>query len=468
MSKLPATPLPRLLAGLPAFSKSGKHDSAFYSDLWGTIKNGKIWKGRIWNRTKNGTIILQDVTITPIFDSNKELTGYASVRRDITEQARVQEQLQQAQKMEAIGTLAGGIAHDFNNILSGMIGFTELAIIDVKDRPSTVKMLERVLEAGSRATELVKQILSFSRSQKTEVKPISPLSIVKEVLKLMRASLPSTIEITQSLESDSYILADATKIHQVLMNLCTNAASAMKQDGGTLSVGLQDVFLEESDLTHHPDLLPGEYLKISVEDTGQGMTRDIREKAFDPFFTTKELGEGTGMGLATVHGIVTEIDGFISLYSEPGQGTAIHLFFPLVPDPIEIKNHIQDKVCPGGTEKILFVDDEQLQIEVARDVLTHHGYQVDTFSDSIAALENFSSNPGAYDLVITDMTMPKMTGDKLSHRIHLIRPDMPVVMCSGFSEIIDEQKAEALGIAAFLYKPVVMADLLETVRKMLD
>jgi PAS domain S-box-containing protein len=459
--------LSEVVGQTPRILKSGKHQDAFYADLWKTIKSGKIWKGHIWNKIKNGSLILQDVTITPIFGAARKLTGYASVRRDITEQHRLQEQLQHSQKMEAIGTLAGGIAHDFNNILSGIIGYAELALNDVKEMPSTKEMLARLLEAASRATNLVKQILSFSRSQKSEVKPINPASITKEVLKLLRATLPSTIEIKQSIQSGSYILADATNFHQVLMNLCTNAAQAMKQKGGVLSVSLQDVFLSRDNLTHRPDVLPGGYLKIAVEDTGTGMTTEVKKKAFDPFFTTKELGEGTGMGLATVHGIVIELSGFISLYSEPGQGTVVQVFLPLIPKPAEIGNQPAQAPLQGGTERILYVDDEQTLVELAKSALKRYGYRVTGFSDSMAALAHFQQDPDAYDLVVTDMTMPKLTGDILTQKIHMKRPDIPIIMSSGFSEVIDERKAQALGIDAFLSKPVIMETLLKTIRKVL-
>jgi len=252
------------------------------------------------------------------------------------------------------------------------------------------------------------------------------------------------------------------------MNLCTNAAHAMKPKGGILSVSLQDVSLDQDDLSHRPDVLPGDYLKISVEDTGIGMTKDIQEKAFDPFFTTKELGEGTGLGLSTVHGIITELGGFVSLYSEPNQGTAIHVFIPLIPRPAGIEKRRAIRPVQGGTERILFVDDEQIAIDLAKDALTRYGYQVTAFAESTIALLHFQQNTDEYDLVITDMTMPKMTGDILTQKIHLTRPDIPVIMCTGFSEIIDEPKAKALDIDAFLYKPVIMADLLETIRKVLE
>lgn len=423
---------------------------------------------------KDGTVFAAESKISFVRDDDRRVIGFVGVTRDITERRqeqlekeKIQEQLAQMQKMEALGTLVGGIAHDFNNILGGIVGYTELALSNIKDS-SVKKMLEQSLKAGDRAADLVGQILSFSRIQKGEVKPINPVSITKEVLKLMRATLPSTIEIKHHINSESFILADPINIHQVLMNLCTNAAHAMKQKGGTLSVTLKDVALERDDLLHRPDMLPGEYIRISIKDTGIGMTTDIRKKAFDPFFTTKGLGEGTGMGLATVHGIVTGLSGFVSLNSEPNQGTAITVFIPIIPKPAVVEDLPANETLHGGQERILFVDDEQFLIDLAKEALSHYGYQVTAFSDSTLALVHFQKHPDKYDLVVTDMTMPKMTGDELTQKIHLERPDIPAIMCTGFSEAIDAQKAKALGIDAFLYKPINIEKLLGTIRKILD
>lgn len=284
----------------------------------------------------------------------------------------------------------------------------------------------------------------------------------------MRASLPATIEIKQSLNSTGYIHADAGSIHRVLMNLCTNAAHAMQTSGGVLSVSLHDEMLKEEDLTMYPEVSPGDFVKISVADTGVGMTREVQKKAFDPFFTTKETGVGTGMGLSTVHGAIVALDGFISLYSEPGQGTTINVFIPLVSKNTEADRSLADKPLVGGKERILFVDDEEIQTELSKEVLSRYGYQVTTFSDSAVALAHFQQNPDEYDLVITDMTMPTMTGDILIQKIHLERSDIPVILCTGFSESIDEEKSRGLGINAFLYKPILSANLLVTIREVID
>jgi PAS domain S-box-containing protein len=387
---------------------------------------------------------------------------------DITEQKELEKKLIQSQKLEAIGTLAGGIAHDFNNILSGLLGYTELALYDVEDMPATKKKLGQVMQAGERAANLVKQILSFSRSSKIERVPVSPLIITKEVIKLIRATIPANIDIKPSLASDSCVLADATQIHQILMNLCTNAAYAMKESGGVLSVSLEDVNLSKKDLFHHFGVAPGDFLKISIEDTGTGMAKDVQEKVFDPFFTTKGPGEGTGMGLASVHGITSDLGGFVSLYSEPGQGTSMNIFLPLITETAEIDCGTGKGPVTGGTERILFVDDEPTQKGLAEDALSRYGYRVSAFLDSTVTMAHFQQNPDAYDLLITDMTMPKMTGDVLIRKIRLMRPDIPVIMCTGYSEVLDERRANELSIDAFLHKPVIITDMLKTIRAVLN
>jgi PAS domain S-box-containing protein len=457
-----------VLGQTPRILKSGKHDQLFYARIWDRINKGNIWQGRLWNKMKDGRIILQDGSIAPIFDASQKLTGYVSVRKDITEQSKTEERLQQSQKMEAIGTLAGGIAHDFNNILSGMIGYAELALYDVNNMPSTKEKLEHVLEAGQRATDLVKQILSFSRSQQKEAIPVSPLTIINEALKLLRSTLPANIEIKQYLNSESHILADPTNIHQVIMNLCTNAGHAMRKTGGVLSVRINDVHLDDRNVSQYEGMAPGNFLKISVEDTGHGIPEDIQSKIFDPFFTTKGLGEGTGMGLSAVHGIVKELGGAITLYSEVNKGTVFHVFIPIIARLPDTERIGEQEPLVGGTERILFVDDEKIQIELAKESLGRLGYQVTAFSSSLAALEHFQDNIESYNLIITDMTMPEMTGDVLAKRIKLIRPDIPVIMCTGFSEIIDEKKAKAININAFIYKPVVARELSQTIRTVLD
>jgi two-component system cell cycle sensor histidine kinase/response regulator CckA len=448
--------------------KSDRHEPAFYAQIRQTISSGKTWKGRIWNRTKDGRKILQDITTTPIYDPVGNLAGYASVRRDITKQVEIEEQLRQSQKMEAIGRLAGGIAHDFNNILSAIIGYADLALEDVRDSETGKRKIGRILDASSRATDLIRQILSFSRSQKTSPEPVSPHIIAKEVLDLMRASLPSTIEIVRKLNSKSTVFADPTSIHQILMNLCTNAGHAMRKIGGILTVSLEDVTLDENEVANYPDMAAGKFMNISVKDTGHGIPPDIQSKIFDPFFTTKGPGEGTGMGLSAVHGIVRELGGMVAVESEAGKGSVFNVFLPVIERPIKAVESVGIEAAHGGTERILFVDDEAIQGELAQESLTPLGYQVNVFTDGMTALEHFQSHSSEYDIVVTDMTMPKMTGEVLTKRIHLIRPDIPVIMCTGFSEVVDEEKVKAMGLCALLHKPLVARDLTRAIRDVLD
>jgi signal transduction histidine kinase/CheY-like chemotaxis protein len=384
------------------------------------------------------------------------------------QEKKLETQLRQAQKMEAIGTLAGGIAHDFNNILSAVIGYTELALINIPKESSLQNHLQQVLKAGSRAKDLVKQILTFSRQAEQEVGPFQIKLIAKEALKLLRASLPTTIEIRQDIQSDSTVLADPTQIHQVLMNLCTNAGYAMQETGGTLEVSLTNVELDSHFTGRHSDMAPGPHLRLTVSDTGHGMTPDVLERIFDPFFTTKGPGEGTGMGLSVVHGIVKSFGGTITVYSEPGKGSTFHVYLPIAED---LKDEGETEVIeplPTGNERILLIDDEQPLVDIGKQMLERLGYEVITRTSSIEALELFRAQPDRFDLVITDMTMPNMTGDKLAMEIMKIRPDVPVILCTGFSPAITEEEANAWGIQALLEKPLLRHDLAKTIRQVLD
>ena len=383
------------------------------------------------------------------------------------ESLRIQAQLQQAQKMEAIGTLAGGIAHDFNNILSAVIGYTEIALADVPEDTSQHRNLQEVLKAGSRARDLVKQILTFSRQTEQELKPVQINQIIRETLKLLRASLPTTVKISHDIQSDSAALADPTQIHQVIMNLFTNAAHAMRPSGGQLKIELSDVLLGGSFIEQHPYLSPGEYIKLRVIDTGHGMEKAILERIFDPFFTTKERGEGTGMGLAVVLGIVKSHGGTITVESELGKGATFNVFLPVILQ--EVDHDIQTKApIQTGTERILFIDDEKSLVDLGQQILERLGYDVTIRTSSVEALELFMEQPQKFDLVITDMTMPNMTGDELAAKLMNIRADIPVILCTGYSERISRERAHGLGIKEFILKPIVMRELAKTVRSVLE
>jgi PAS domain S-box-containing protein len=409
----------------------------------------------------------------PIFQDEAPFS-LGGVSIDVTERTQaeqqrhqLEQQLQQAQKMEALGTLAGGIAHDFNNILAAIIGFTEIAAADIPKDSDNHHFLQRVLEAGERARALVKQILTFSRRSEIEPKPVQVKLIVKEVLKLLRGSLPVNITIVQQIHSDDTVMADPVQIHQVMMNLCTNAGYAMRENGGVLTVRLERVDLDETFTNLHGDLQPGRYLRLSVADTGRGITPENLSRVFDPFFTTKPKGEGTGMGLSVVHGIVTHLGGVITVQSAPEQGAVFDVYLPAIENHIAMPRPEVDAM-PTGSERILFVDDEAAQTEMIRRMLGLLGYTVTSMNNSSAALELFEKDPTAVDLVITDMIMPQMNGEELARRMLTQRPDLPVILCTGYSEHFSEADAKALGIKGFVLKPLVMADLARLVRRVLD
>ncbi len=383
------------------------------------------------------------------------------------ESLHIQAQLQQAQKMEAIGTLAGGIAHDFNNILSAVIGYTEIVLADTADGSQQHRNLQEVLKAGNRARDLVKQILMFSRQTDKELKPVQISQIVIETLKLLRASLPTTIRIEPNLRSNSAVMADPTQIHQVMMNLCTNAAHAMREKGGQLKIELSEVELQKDFLEQHPYLSAGTYLKLRVRDTGHGMDKKITDRIFDPFFTTKERGEGTGMGLAVVLGIVKSHGGTITVESSVDQGSSFDIYLPVIEREVDTETRPK-MAMPTGNEKILFIDDEKALVDLGYQMLERLGYDVTTRTSSIEALELFIAQPPKFDLVITDMTMPNMTGDELARKLMAIRSDIPVILCTGYSERISKEKAQAIGIREFVLKPIIMSELAVTVRKVLD
>ncbi len=379
-----------------------------------------------------------------------------------------QGKLQQAQKMEAIGTLAGGIAHDFNNILSIVLGNTELAMLDVPEWNSAYQQLEKIRIACLRARDVVKQILAFSRQNEQDFKPVNVGMIIRESLKLLRSSIPTSIEIQQNITKDpAIVLADATQINQVLINLCTNAAHAMKEKGGILKVNLERIEIDAVTAVQYNDLSPGDYVKMTVGDTGHGIEPDILERIFDPYFTTKKVGEGSGLGLAVVHGIVKSYKGDIIASSEPNSGTMFQVLFPRVDDVPEAPVNFGTKI-PGGNERILFVDDEPSIANAVQPILTRLGYRVIAKTDSTEAVKAFRESPDSFDLVITDFTMPNMSGMLLAEAILKRRPELPIILCTGYSDQISEKKAKEMGLRSFIMKPIVMSDIAHTIRKVLD
>ena len=384
------------------------------------------------------------------------------------EREHLELKLQQAQKMEAIGTLAGGIAHDFNNILGAILGYSQLTQMHTADNPRVQGYVANIFKASERAKGLVEQILTFTRQGKSQKMPCDIAIVLKEVVKLLRASIPSTIEIAQTIPSNlGTVMADQTQIHQVLMNLCTNAAHAMEARGGKLTVTLESCLMDKGSVAIGDDLLSGRYLQLSVRDTGAGMEKAVVDRIFEPYFTTKAVGEGTGMGLATVHGIVNDHGGRIFVESLPGKGSVFRVLFPVLENPAEVASS-QPVSYPRGTERILFVDDEELLVEVGVEMLKDLGYNALGSTRASQALETFISRPDGFDLVITDMTMPGMTGDQLAEQILRHRPDIPVIICTGFSKRISSELASSLGIRALLMKPVTVQELSRTIRDVLD
>ena len=389
------------------------------------------------------------------------------LEKKVINSKKEEKQLRQSQKIEAIGRLAGGIAHDFNNVLYSIIGYTELTMDDMPEGSLAQKNLKEVFKAAMRAKDMVRQILVFSRKDDIQKKPVKIQPVVKDALKLLRSSIPATIEIRRSIDEDcGPVLAASTQIHQVVMNLATNAYQAMQEKGGFLELTLMEEEIGSDD--SNPDLHPGRYLKLTVSDTGHGMNSVVLKKIFDPYFSTKGPGEGTGMGLAVVHGIVKSHGGNITVYSKVGEGTTFHVYLPLIETrPVEPKT-VPAGLTPTGTEHILFVDDEEPIVLMIQKILERLGYQVTSRTSSAEALEVFKAKPDEYDLVITDMTMPNMTGLELAPRLGEIRSDIPIIMCTGFNETIDEDKAKNMGILAYIMKPVLIDEIAKTIRKVLD
>jgi PAS domain S-box-containing protein len=450
--------------------KSDKQDRAFYRDIRETLTGGQVWSGRLTNKKKDGSLYETEATASPVRNKSGAIINYVAIHRDITRQVKLERDLRQAQKMEAIGTLAGGIAHDFNNILTAIVGYSEIARFTLAEADPVRRNLDQVLNASSRATDLVKRILAFGRQTEQKHQPVPIVSVVKEALKLLRPSLPATIEIRLEVslsQEEGVIFADPTEINQVLMNLCTNAAHAMRACGGALLVRLSYAVVHDRRYSPHPDLESGPYVCVEVGDTGHGIEPGVLERIFDPYFTTKRIGEGTGLGLSVVQGAVRTYGGVITVHSEPNKGTTFKVFFRSMGKQAPTGTEAREAL-PVGAERILFVDDEAILAEFGKELLESLGYKVVTKTNSLEALETFRADPHGFDLVITDMTMPGLRGEELAREIIALRPGMPIILCTGYSELINETQAREMGIREFFMKPYLAANFAETIRKVLN
>jgi len=447
---------------------SAYHPKEFIRNIWATISNGKVWRGEIRNRAKDGTIYWVDTTIVPFLNERGKPYQYAAIRYDITEQKRIENQLLRAQRMESIGTLAGGIAHDFNNILAPILMATEMLQLNDFDR-ETQRWLAIIHENAERGADLVKQVLTFARGMEGERLLVQVKHIIKDLVKVLKQTLPKSITVKSELEPDLWIVkADPTQIHQVLMNLSINARDAMPM-GGVLTIAAENVTLDETYARVHLDAKPGEYLMISVSDTGAGIPQDIQERIFDPFFTTKEIGKGTGLGLATALTIVRSHGGFINIYSDIGRGTKFSVYIPTAKIEESLQKTVQIGSMPHGAgELILVVDDEENIREITRATLEKFNYRIVTATDGTDAMAIFAQQSSEIALILTDIAMPYMDGSALIRAVRKIDPNSKIVAMSGLMNSEQTAELQSLNVNAFLSKPYTAETLLKILAELLQ
>ena len=448
--------------------KSGNQPISFYQKLWETILSGEVWKGEIENVRKDGSLYTEEMTITPVRQAGGDISHFIAIKQDITERQNLQNQLFQSQKIQSIGTLAGGIAHDFNNVLGGIMGYGEMSLQYAEKNSKLERNLLKILKATDRAKHLIKQILTFSRKTDSQKLITSIWPIINEVLDLLRASIPSSVIIESDLDKNTKpVLADPTKIHEALLNLATNAVHAMDRKG-TLTIRLYPERLDRMIYGQSGEIAPGEYTVIEVADTGCGMDAMTLARAFEPFFTTKAVGEGTGMGLSVVLGVVQSVGGDIQVHSEVGKGTTFKLYLPVAEESISEAGYDDSIPQVAGTERVLFVDDEQILVEMAEDMLTSLGYTVICISNSLEALQYIKEKGSDIDILITDQTMPGMTGIELAKEVLTIRNDLPIILCTGFSNELNPERAAAIGVSHIVMKPFRTTEIGKAIRDALD
>jgi len=452
----------------PNILKSGKHDNAFYKELWDTICAGKVWRGRLTNKRKDGELFTEDAAISPIQNEQGVTTHFVAVKRDVTRERLLEQQVLQSQKLEAVGTLAGGIAHDLNNVLAVIIGHSEISMGHLEPDHPVRKSLEVIMRTADRSSQLIKRLLIFSRQGVSEPSPLEPAPLLKEQMKVIRSYLPSNIAISDFIDMDAgFILGEPIEIQQILFNLCTNANHAMQPEGGSLEIRLDAAVIMEERVVNAGILKPGEYVHLSVTDSGCGMEESVLKRIFEPFFTTKDVGMGTGLGLPMVHGSVTRSGGAIEVSSVLGKGSKFDVYWPqLVYEVSEVKEPAE--LPKGDGRMVLIVDDMVDFKELLEANLTVHGFRTAGFIEVNGALDFFRKNSGQVDIALVDYMMPGMNGNELAERLHEIRPDLPVVLVSGYSSSVTEENATEYGFAAAISKPVETAHLLHTISKCLS
>jgi PAS domain S-box-containing protein len=443
----------------PGILRSGDRDEKFYENLWADIKDSKPWSGRLTNKRKDKTLYEVWTTISPVKVTDETL-NFVFVQRDITEETKAENALRQAQKMEAIGTLAGGIAHDLNNTLFPIMGHAELAMEYAPENNKVMSHLQGILIATERARDLVRQILTFSRKSDAPPHPLLVQPIVEEAVRFLRASIPNSVTVSTQIDEDcGPILADPTHIHQIVLNLCTNAYHAVKETSGAIEIALMPVEITSSDASAKVDLYPGQYICLKVIDNGTGMPPEIMEHIFEPFFTTKKIGEGTGLGLSVVHGIVEKYKGVIKLFSEPGNGTSLEVYFPRINGLADVPTPPPFKEYPKGTGHILLVDDENIVCRTEQLMLESVGYRVTVSQNPVEALATFSCNPDDYDMVVTDYNMPQLSGVHMARQLKKIRSDIPILMLTGLQDFKLTEALRHDGVDRVAWKPMSKSEL---------
>ena len=451
----------------PNILSNGTTKRQVYKMLWQELKKGNVWHGVFSNRAKDGRLFKEEATITPVRDTAGIIRHYVGVKRDITRQAMVEKQVRQAQKMQAIGTLAGGIAHDFNNILTSIMGFAELSLLQCKDNLLLENNILEIIRGADRAGKLISQILTFSRQTEKNVAALRLSVVIKEALKLLRASLPANIEIIQDIDTEVMVRADPTQMHQVVMNLCTNAYQSVTSDRGWIKVSLKSVLVAAKEGVEIGNLSPGKYVCLKVKDNGIGISAEYLARIFEPYFTTREKNEGTGLGLSVVHGIVNDHGGAVTVDSITGQGSCFTVYLPEI-SRRESTERQRNHELLTGEGRVLVVDDEQQIVDYEVQVLQRVGYDTNGFTDSLTARDALLAEPERYDLVITDMAMPKMTGLQLFREIRKVRSDLPVLLCTGYSEQVTAKSSREMGINGYLAKPFTAEQFAVEVKRVIE